>query len=127
MSPIFAFAFLAAAQPSEPARDWRELGESNAGSQLAYDRASIRLDSTAMVASFDYRLRREASYRIARVELRCADRVARVVQTRNYAPGGAQLGSDEVPSAWEPVPEDSSFQIVANESCGPSPASAAPE
>jgi hypothetical protein len=124
MVSVLAFAFLAAAQPAGPARDWQEVGESDQGSRLAYDRASIRLDRAAMVASFDYRLRREDSYRIARVELRCAERTARVVRTTHYTPEGVVLASDEAPSHWEPVPAESSFQIVAGEACGPPPETA---
>jgi hypothetical protein len=121
MLATLSLALLAAAQPPEPGRDWRGVGESNAGSRMAYDRASIRLDRATMVATFFYRLVGERSYRVARVEVRCTEWTARVMRTMRYTLAGALIGSDDIPSGWEAIPPESSFGPVADEACGAAP------
>lgn len=121
MLATLILALLAAVQSSEPSRDWQAVGESNAGSLMAFDRASLRLDRATMIATLDYRLVRADSVRIARLEVRCSERTTRVVQTLTYSATGALLGRDELPSEWNPIPPENSFAAVADEACGTAP------
>lgn len=118
-------ALLAAQPPAEP--DWRPLGDV-AGRALAWDSAGIVRDGDLVrVGVRTVRappVEGANASSLSRIEIRCAEGRARVVETINYASDGSAGSPDADPQPWVAIVPDSFFATLREAVCPSVPAPA---
>ena len=117
--PLLPLLLLQAAETTGTAQPWQPLGEPRPGFHLFYDPTPAGRAGDTVTARMLTRYPAEGGQgqSVSLVEIRCSDRQARVMRTLSYAPDGRQIRDDDVPVSFEPIPEDSFFDIVAQALC----------
>ena len=117
----FAAALGSLAAPAS-AQQWVEYARgANDGFPLFYDPSRVRYDGNVAVIwtrnnNAAQPVAREA-YRVSRMEIDCADETTRTVYTAAYAADGAVVASDDVPTAFAPVPPGSMVEALMQRVC----------
>lgn len=121
---ILASAMLVLAAQAAPAtgtsHQWRPLGEPRPGFSLFYDpNPSVRAGDTVTVRLLTRfpPVENGPAYTLSMAEIRCGPGEARVIRTLGYDSNGTQIRDDDVPVAFETIPEGSLFNTVRRAVC----------
>ncbi len=106
-------------ETSGTAQPWQALGDPQPGVHLFYDPSPASRAGDTVTARMLVRYPAEGGegQSVSLVEIRCGDRQARVIRTLSYAPDGRQIRDDDVPVPFDPIPEDSFFDVIAEALC----------